>query len=418
MENKKKLRIRKYNMDFNELISESLVTLTLNKVRTGLAMLGVIIGIGSVIALISLGQSSQSAITNQIQSLGSNLLTISPGSQTAGAVRGGNVTSLTYDDAKAVMTSPLITTVKYISAEYSSRSQIVAGKNNTNTSVTGVLPSYLEIRNIKISSGSFITQRNVDAMSKVAVIGPRTSTDLFGEGVNPVGKTIRVNGQVFNVIGLTVAKGGSGFNNQDDIVLVPLTTAQKLLFGVDHVSSISISALNEKVMTKAKEELTNLLLTRHKIKNAAQADFRIMSQEELLSTVSQVTGTFTTLLSGIAAISLLVGGIGIMNIMLVTVTERTREIGLRKALVAKKKTITTQFLMEAVMITFIGGLIGTLIGILTSFVLSKAMNLPFLFSVPPIILAFGVSAGVGVLFGWYPAQKAAQLEPIEALRYE
>jgi putative ABC transport system permease protein len=255
-------------------------------------------------------------------------------------------------------------------------------------------------------------------MSKVAVIGPRTSTDLFGEGVNPVGKTIRVNGQVFNVIGLTVAKGGSGFNNQDDIVLVPLTTAQKLLFGVDHVSSISISALNEKVMTKAKEELTNLLLTRHKIKNAAQADFRIMSQEELLSTVSQVTGTFTTLLSGIAAISLLVGGIGIMNIMLVTVTERTREIGLRKALVAKKKTITTQFLMEAVMITFIGGLIGTLIGILTSFVLSKAMNLPFLFSVPPIILAFGVSAGVGVLFGWYPAQKAAQLEPIEALRYE
>jgi len=406
-------------MDFNELISESLITLTLNKVRTGLAMLGVIIGIGSVIALISLGQSSQSAITNQIQSLGSNLLTISPGSQMAGAVRsGGNVTSLTYDDAKAIMTSPLITTVKAVSTEYSSRSQIVAGKNNTNTSVTGVLPAYLEIRNIKISSGSFITQRNVDAMSKVAVIGPTTSTDLFGEGVNPIGKTIRVNGQVFNVVGLTVAKGGSGFNNQDDIVLVPLTTAQKLLFGVNYVSSISITATSEKVMTKAQEELTSLLLTRHKIKSVAQADFRIMSQEELLSTVSQVTGTFTTLLSGIAAISLLVGGIGIMNIMLVTVTERTREIGLRKALGAKKKTITTQFLMEAVMITFIGGLIGTLLGILTSYILSKVMSLPFSFSIAPILLAFGVSAGVGVLFGWYPAQKAAKLEPIEALRYE
>jgi putative ABC transport system permease protein len=406
-------------MDFNELISESLITLTLNKVRTGLAMLGVIIGIGSVIALISLGQSSQRSITNQIQSLGSNLLTVSPGSQMSGAVRGGgNVTSLTYDDAKAILDSPSVTTIKLVSAEYSSRAQIVAGKNNTNTSVVGTLPSYTEIRNIKISSGTFITQRNVDAMNKVAVIGPETSTDLFGENVNPVGKTIRINGQVFNIIGITVSKGGSGFNNQDDIVYVPLTTAQKLIFGVDHVSSISVSALNEKDMEKAKTELTNLLLTRHKIKNSSQADFRIMSQEEILSTVSEVTGTFTTLLTGIAAISLLVGGIGIMNIMLVTVTERTREIGLRKALGAKNKTITTQFLTEAVMITFIGGLIGTFLGILLSFVLSKVMNITFIFSISPIILAFGVSAGVGVLFGWYPAQKAAKLEPIEALRYE
>jgi len=201
-------------------------------------------------------------------------------------------------------------------------------------------------------------------------------------------------------------------------VLIPLTTAQKLLFGVSHESSISLSTINEEVTTKAQEEITNLLLTRHKIKNSTLADFRIMSQEEILGTVSQVTGVFTTLLSGIAAISLLVGGIGIMNIMLVTVTERTREIGLRKALGAKKKTITTQFLMEAVMITFIGGIIGTLIGILLSFVLSKVMNLPFIFSIGPVILAFGVSAGVGVLFGWYPAQKAAKLEPIEALRYE
>jgi len=406
-------------MDFNELISESLITLTLNKVRTGLAMLGVIIGIGSVIALISLGQSSQRSITNQIQSLGSNLLTVSPGFQMTGSVRGGgNVTSLTYDDAKAILDSPLITTIKLVSAEYSSRAQIVAGKNNTNTSVIGILPSYTEIRNIKISSGNFITQRNVDAMNKVAVIGPGTSADLFGENVNPVGKTIRINGQVFNIIGITVSKGGSGFNNQDDIVYIPLTTAQKLVFGVDHVNSISVSALSEKDMEKAKTELTNLLLTRHKIKNASQADFRIMSQEEILSTVSAVTGTFTTLLTGIAAISLLVGGIGIMNIMLVTVTERTREIGLRKALGAKNKTITTQFLMEAVMITFIGGLIGTFLGILLSFILSKVMNIEFIFSISPIILAFGVSAGVGVLFGWYPAQKAAKLEPIEALRYE
>jgi putative ABC transport system permease protein len=406
-------------MEISELISESFSTLSLNKVRTGLAMLGVIIGIGSVIALVSLGQASQKSITSQIQSLGSNLLTISPGSQTSGAVRGsGNVTTLTYEDAVAIVTSGQITSVDKVSAEYSSRAQIVAGKNNTNTNVIGVLPQYQEIRNITISSGSFIAQRSVDAMSKVAVLGPQTVTELFGEGATAVGKTIRINGQVFSIIGVTEAKGGSGFNNQDDIVYVPLTTAQKILFGVNYVSSISVSAINENSMPMAEEEITNLLLARHKIKNPQQADFRIFSQEDILSTATQVTGTFTTLLSGIAAISLAVGGIGIMNIMLVTVTERTREIGIRKALGAKRKTITSQFLMEAVMITFIGGVIGTVIGIGISYLLSNSMNLPFVLSIPSILLAFVVSAGVGILFGWYPAQKAAKLQPIEALRYE
>ncbi len=406
-------------MDIEELIIESLSTLALNKVRTGLAMLGVIIGIGSVIALISLGQAGQLSITNQIQLLGSNLLTISPGSQFSGGVRsGGNVTTLTYDDAEAIASSSLITTVESVSAEYSSRTQIVAGKNNTNTTVTGVLPEYAEIRNTIIYLGTFITQRNVDSLSKVAILGPVTATDLFGEGVNPVGQTIRINGQAFNVIGMTEEKGGSGFMSQDDIIYIPLTTAQKLLFGVDYVSSISVSAINEDVMTQAQEEIGNLLLSRHKIKNPEQADFRIMSQEDILSTMTQVTDTFTTLLSGIAAISLVVGGIGIMNIMLVTVTERTREIGLRKALGAKGKVITTQFLIEAVMVTFIGGIIGTIIGISTSYFLSSAMGLPFVFSIQSILLAFVVSAGVGILFGWYPAQKAAKLEPIDALRYE
>lgn len=406
-------------MDIEELIIESLSTLALNKVRTGLAMLGVIIGIGSVIALISLGQAGQLSITNQIQLLGSNLLTISPGSQFSGGVRsGGNVTTLTYDDAEAIASSSLITTVESVSAEYSSRTQIVAGKNNTNTTVTGVLPEYAEIRNTIIYLGTFITQRNVDSLSKVAILGPVTATDLFGEGVNPVGQTIRINGQAFNVIGMTEEKGGSGFMSQDDIIYIPLTTAQKLLFGVDYVSSISVSAINEDVMTQAQEEIGNLLLFRHKIKDPEQADFRIMSQEDILSTMTQVTDTFTTLLSGIAAISLVVGGIGIMNIMLVTVTERTREIGLRKALGAKGKVITTQFLIEAVMITFIGGIIGTIIGISISYFLSSAMSLPFIFSIQSILLAFGVSAGVGILFGWYPAQKAAKLEPIDALRYE
>jgi putative ABC transport system permease protein len=299
-------------MELSELITESLSTLSLNKVRTGLAMLGVIIGIGSVIALVSLGQASQKSITNQIQSLGANLLTISPGAQFTGAVRGGgNVQTLTYEDAQAIATSADITTVDQVSAEYSSRAQIVAGKNNTNSEVTGILPQYYSIRNIQIRSGSQISQNQVDGLSKVAVLGPQTVTDLFGENVNPVGNTIRINGQVFTVIGVTVSKGGTGFNNQDNMVLIPLFTAQKLLFGVNYVSSISVSAKSEKVMAQAQEQITNLLLQRHKIGNPNQADFRIFSQADILSTATSVTGTFTTLLSGIAAISLVVGGIGI-----------------------------------------------------------------------------------------------------------
>jgi len=406
-------------MEITELIFESFSTLALNKVRTGLAMLGVIIGIGSVIALVSLGQASQKAITSQIQSLGANLLTISPGSPSAGGVRGaGNVQTLTYDDALSIATSSQVTTVDEVSAEYSARGQATAGKNNTNTSIIGTLPEYLRIRSLTLQSGSFITDRHISGLNKVAVLGPTTATDLFDENANPISQTIRIEGQAFTVIGVTTAKGGSGFNSQDDIIYIPLTTAQKLLFGVNYVSSISVSAKNESVMTLAEEEITQLLLTRHKIKNANDADFRIFSQEDILSTATSVTGTFTTLLSGIAAISLVVGGIGIMNIMLVTVTERTREIGLRKALGARRRTITTQFLTEAVMITFIGGIVGTIIGIAISYVLTKTMSLPFALSIPSILLAFAVSAAIGILFGWYPANKAAKLEPIEALRYE
>lgn len=407
-------------MDFKELFLESISALTLNKLRTGLAMLGVVIGIGSVIALISLGQSSQRSVEERIQSLGSNLLTVSPGSLTSGGIRGasGGVTTLTYSDAKAIANSPQITTVKNVSAEYSGNAQIVAGRNNTNTRVTGITPEYSSVRNMAVASGSFITQRSLDGMSKVAVLGPQTASDLFGEGVDPVGKIIRINNTSFNVVGLTESKGGSGFMNQDDNVFVPLTTAQKLLFGVDHLSTISIEALNQEVMATARDQIGYFLLERHKIKDPQNADFSIMSQEDILGTAAQVTGTFTALLSGIAAISLIVGGIGIMNIMLVTVTERTREIGLRKALGAKRKIITVQFLLEAVVVTFFGGLIGIILGVGTSYIISNSMNLPFVFSFSSVLLAFGVSASIGVLFGWYPASKAANLQPIDALRYE
>jgi putative ABC transport system permease protein len=407
-------------MDFTELILESFGTLRLNRVRTGLAMLGVVIGIGSVIALVSLGQASQKSIETQIKSLGSNLLTISPGAQMEGGIRGaqGGSRTLTNEDATAIVNSPEVTTISLVAPEYSDRSQVVAGRNNTNTQVVGVTPEYAEVRNLSVSSGSFISDSNLEARSKVAVLGPQTVTDLFGENANPLGQTIRIEGQAFSVIGVTASKGGAGFQNQDDWVYIPLSTAQKVLFGVNHLSSIGVTAQSEAVMEEARNQIGYLLLARHKLKDPTQADFSIFSQEDILGTATQVTATFTTLLSGIAAISLIVGGIGIMNIMLVTVTERTREIGLRKALGAKKKVITYQFLIEAVIITFIGGLIGALVGILVSSLLTNYMSLPFTISLAAILLAFGVSTGIGILFGWYPARKAANLEPIEALRYE
>ena len=416
-------RERGPNMEARELIVESFGTLSLNKIRTGLAMLGVVIGIGSVIALVSLGQASQRSVENQIKSLGSNLLTVSPGAQTQGGIRGmaGGATTLTNEDAQAIKDSKEITSVSDVSPEYSQRAQAVAGRNNTNTQIIGVAPQYSVVRNINVASGSFITQRNVEARSKVAVLGPQAAEDLFGEdwqGSDPIGKSVRIDGQSFLVIGVTESKGGTGFQNQDDRIYIPLTTAQKTLFGSNYLTSIAVAATSEEVMEQARNEIGYLLLERHRISDPYQADFSIFSQEDILGTPAQITETFTALLSGIAAISLVVGGIGIMNIMLVTVTERTREIGLRKALGAKRKTITAQFLFEAVIITFVGGLIGVVAGIIVSYFLSNSFGLSFGLSFPSILLAFGVSTVIGIIFGWYPARKASLLEPIEALRYE
>jgi putative ABC transport system permease protein len=403
-----------------ELVTESLGTLINNKMRSGLAILGIIIGIGSVIALLSLGQATQQSISNQIESLGANLLTVNPGAQQSGAVRGaaGGRTTLTLEDANAIKTSAQITTIKNVSPEFARRTQVTTGGNNTNTQVIGVTPVYADVHKVTIDTGAFISQRDVDSLSKVAVVGPTVVSDLFGDGANAIGQSIRISGKSFIIIGVTVAKGGTGFNNQDDIIYVPLTAAMSQLFGVKYLSSIALEAKSSDVMTAAQNEVGYFLLARHKISDPTLADFSIFSQQDILNTVSATTGTFTALLSGIAAISLLVGGIGIMNIMLVTVTERTREIGLRKALGAKKKTVTTQFLAESIMLTFTGGAVGIFLGILTSFIIAKLLNFPFLISVPSILLAFAVSAAIGILFGWYPAKKASDLQPIEALRYE
>lgn len=407
-------------MDLTETLSTAIEALLLNKVRTMLASLGIIIGIGSVIALVSLGQSSQKAVASQIQSLGSNLLTVRAGSQTSGAVRGasGGGTSLTYEDAKAIVTSNQITTVANVSPELQQRAQVIAGRNNTNTQILGATSAYVDVRKLSLTSGRFIMQQDEDSMSKIAVLGPQVVTDLFGEGANPVGQTVRINGLSFRIIGITESKGGTGFMNQDDIVFIPLTTAQKLLFGVNYVGSISITAKSEQLMDQARDEVGYFLLARHKISNPYQADFSITSQQDILGTMSQVTGTFTTLLSGIAMISLLVGGIGIMNIMLVTVIERTREIGLRKSLGARRKDIIAQFLVEVLILTLVGGVLGMALGILLSYGIASLMGLPFTVALSSVALSIGVSGAIGVIFGLYPARKAANLSPIEALRFE
>ena len=402
-----------------DLLKETLWSLTGNKIRSSLTMLGIVIGIASVIAMVAIGQGAQNSIAASIESIGSNLIIVMPGSsqQGGGISQGrGSAQTLTMDDATAI--SAGVPDVKAVAPEVSRRYQITAAGTNTNTQVVGTLPAYTDVRNVQIDSGSFLTDQQVQASSKVAVLGPTARDDLFGADANPVGQSIRINGVSFTVIGVTVLKGGSGFTNPDDYVYIPITTDQHYLAGNDYVSDISAAATSSDSIAAAQQEITDLLLTRHKISDPTLADFSIMNQADIISTASSVTGTFTTLLASIAGISLLVGGIGIMNMMLTTVTERTREIGLRKAVGVRRIYINLQFLAEAVVLTFLGGFIGIILGWIASMVASHFLSMTTQVSISSVLLAFGVSAGIGIIFGFYPARRAAALSPIEALRYE
>ena len=403
-----------------DIIQETYGALSSNKVRSGLTMLGIVIGISSVIAMVSIGQGAQTSIQSSIQSIGSNLITVSPGVQrgigTQVSAGQGSARSLTQADANAIIKE--ITLAKAVSPELSGRYQIISKGKNTSTSVLGSTPSYPLVRNIEIDEGNFITDQNIKNLSKVAVLGPTTRNSLFGENASAIGQSIRIKNIEFKVIGITKAKGGSGFANQDDIVFIPLSTAQRYLVGDQYVTSISIQASDANSMTELQQNVTDLLLTRHNIKDPTLADFSTFNQADIVAAASSVTGTFTILLGAVAGISLIVGGIGIMNMMLTTVTERTREIGLRKAIGAKRKDINIQFLSEAIALTFIGGFIGIVLGWAISFGVSYFGILQTSVSVSSILLAFGVSTFIGIVFGYYPARRASRLNPIEALRYE
>ncbi len=406
-------------MRITDLIEETYLAISANKVRSGLTILGIVIGIGSVIAMISIGQGAAGSIESSIQSMGSDLITVSPGFQKSfsQAKDGrGSAQTLTMEDAEAITQE--IPNVQAVAPELSQRYQIVAGGQNTNTQIVGTVSAYPSVKNVEMAQGSFISDQNVRSLSKVAVLGPTTRDDLFGEGTMPVGQTVRINGINFKVIGMTQSKGGTSFGSQDDMIFIPLTTAQRFLAGADYVSTISVQAENQQVMAQVQAGITNLLLMLHNIADPLMADFSVLSQEDILEFASSITNAMTILLAAIAGISLIVGGIGIMNMMMTTVTERTREIGLRKAIGAKRSDISLQFLAEAVMLTFLGGAIGIILGGLLSLGITFFTDITTKISLFSIILAFSVSAGIGIIFGYWPARKAARLNPIEALRYE
>jgi putative ABC transport system permease protein len=383
-------------------------------------MLGIVIGIASVIAMLAIGNGAKASIEANIQSIGSNLIMVTPGAQrgpgvTVSAGR-GSAKTLTNEDSDAITAS--IASIKAVAPEVSGRYQVTAKGKNTNTQVLGTVEAYTTVRNISVDSGSFLTNQNIDSTSRVAVIGPTVRDDLFGLESDPIGETIKINKIAFKVIGVTTPKGGTGFGSRDDVVYIPISSAQRLLSGDQYVTTINIAAATAGSATAVQQSVNDLLMARHNVKDATSADFTIMNQADIVATASSVTSTFTALLGSVAGISLVVGGIGIMNMMLTAVTERTREIGLRKAIGAKKKDISRQFLIESIFLTFIGGVVGIALGTFIASVVQWTGVVSTTVSLSSVVLAVSVSTIIGIVFGYYPAKRAASLNPIDALRYE
>jgi len=393
-----------------------------HKLRSFLTMLGIVIGVGAVITLMSVGKGSTEQILSNIQSMGANLVTIRGGASMSGGVRGamGGSNTLTMEDAEAI--AEQVSNISAVAPSSSSNLQLVVGGENTNSQVTGVTTEYLSVNNLELTSGSFFSAEEYQRGAKVAVLGPNVAETLFGE-TSPVGQKMRMGTIIVTVIGVLESKGGM-MNSSDDAVFIPLTALYQTVAkartaqGETVVSSITLTVTDEEKADQVTEEITSLLRQRHRLASDADDDFNIMSMEELASTLEETSGTMTLLLGAIAGISLLVGGIGVMNIMLVSVLERTREIGIRKALGAREQDIWIQFLVEAALLTFAGGIIGVIIGWLVSYFVNSTGLMTTLVTADIIILAVSVSVGIGLFFGFYPAWNASRLNPIEALRSE
>ena len=401
-------------MIFWDILRSAVRSLIANRLRTFLTMLGVVIGVGSVLAMIALGEGARKSVEDSIKSMGTNLLWVRPGADQHGPVRGGAVETLLLEDADAILG---ISNVVAIAPEVSKNAQAKYLSNNFNTGIVGTTHSYMSVRSFEINEGDFISERDVMARRRVAVLGAEAATELFADAP-PVGERIQIKGISFEVIGVLKAKGEAGWSNPDQQIIVPISVAQKNLFGMKYVTNIGVQLDDEKNMEETQKEIEELLRTRHRLREDAVSDFNVRSQTEMLQRMSEVTGTFTALLGGVAAVSLLVGGIGIMNIMLVSVRERTKEIGIRKAVGAKDKDILTQFLIEATVVSVIGGMLGIGMGYGIAILISKLANWVTIVPLYSIVLAVGTSAGIGLIFGVWPARIASKLDPVEALRYE
>lgn len=406
-------------MNISNLFKIALKALNNNKMRCFLTMLGIIIGVGSVITMLAIGQGSKDSIKKQISEMGSNMIMIHPGNMERGGVRqsSDDMQTLKVTDYENIRDEA--TFVAAVSPMVSSQGQFICGANNYPSSVEGATPEYLEIRKLKVKDGTVFSDADVKRAAKVCIIGKTVADNLFPNGENPIGRVIRFNSIPMTVVGLLESKGYNSMGqDQDDIVIAPYTTVMKRILAIDYIQGIFASALSEDVTEEATEEISDILNRNHKIKDDSERDYDIRSQQELSDMLNSTSEMMTLLLACVAGISLLVGGIGIMNIMLVSVTERTREIGLRMSIGARGVDILTQFLIEAIIISITGGIIGILFGAGASLAVKFLLNWPVSIQLYSVVLSFVVCTVTGVFFGWYPAKKAAALDPIEALRYE